>query len=154
MSQLACTELINRQLYPIDDLENPKRASAIVAVRATLREDGCAIIRGFFSESGLAALRADAFARKAEAYYSDNKACNVYLGNGNPERPDDHPQNIFLERTNGFIRLATGIFEAITLSRTRSTAVSGCFPETLCGKSKPGNSSRQVQAEVLLCPYR
>ncbi len=103
MSQLACNELINRQLYPIDDLENPKRASAIVAVRATLREDGCAVIRGFFSDSGLAALHSEAFARKAKAYYSENKACNVYLGNGNPERPDDHPQNIFMERTNGFI---------------------------------------------------
>ncbi len=97
MSQLACNELIDRQLYPIDDLENPKRASAIAAARATLREDGCAVIRGFFSDSGLAALHSEAFARKAKAYYSENKACNVYLGNGNPERPDDHPQNIFMD---------------------------------------------------------
>ncbi len=103
MKQFACNELINRQLYPIDEPQNPKRASVIAAARAALRADGCAIIRSFFSESGLAALRSEAFVRKAEAYYSDNKACNVYLGNGNPEHPDDHPQNMFLERTNGFI---------------------------------------------------
>ena len=103
MKQLACNELINRQLYPIDEPQNPKRASVIAATRAALAADGCAVIHRFFSHSGLLALHSEAHARKAGAYYSENKACNVYLGDGNPDRPDDHPQNIFLERTNGFI---------------------------------------------------
>ncbi|MFQ6006934.1 MAG: hypothetical protein ACE5OQ_15705 [Woeseia sp.] len=103
MKQLDSNELINRRLYPIDEPQNPRRASAVEAVRTSLAEDGCAVVRNFFSHRGLAALRSEAHARKAKAYYSDNKACNVYLGEGNPDRPDDHPQNIFLERTNGFI---------------------------------------------------
>ena len=41
--------------------------------------------------------------RIEQAYYSPKKHCNVYLGDGNPELSENHPQNIFLERTNGFI---------------------------------------------------
>lgn len=103
MKQLDCNELINRRVYPIDEPDNPKRASAVEAVRASLAEDGCAVVQNFFGEKGLSALRAEAHARKANAYYSAKKACNVYLGDGNPDRPGDHPQNVFLERTNGFI---------------------------------------------------
>lgn len=103
MKHPDCNELINKQCYPIDEPQNPKRVSVIGSVRAGLAKDGCAVIRNFFSEAGLATLRSEAQDRKSAAYYSDKKACNVYLGDGNPDRPDDHPQNIFLERTNGFI---------------------------------------------------
>ena len=103
MKIIACKHLLNHDLYPIDEPRNRLRASVVKATRAALAEDGCAVIRNFFSKQGLAALLAEGVDRKAKAYYSENKACNVYLGDGNPERPDDHPQNIFLERTNGFI---------------------------------------------------
>ena len=46
MSQLACNELINRQLYPIDDLENPKRVSTIAAVRHQRIHDHDAVADG------------------------------------------------------------------------------------------------------------
>lgn len=115
MRQLACEALINRRLYPIDEPANPLRAKVISSVRSALRADGCAVIPNFFSPSGLEALLAEATDRKARAYYSKNKACNVYLGNGNPDRPKDHPQNIFLERTNGFV--SADHYGADTVSR-------------------------------------
>ena len=103
MKSIAIKALIDRQRYPIDQLQHPQRALAVARVRAALKEDGCAVIRDFFSPVGLAKLLSEATARKAQAHYSGSKACNVYFGHGDPKLPQDHPQNIFLKRTNGFI---------------------------------------------------
>ena len=103
MAPLACSELIDRGRYPIDEPEDPLRAAAVAAARAALADDGCAVIRGFFSEAGLTALCKEAAERKSMAHYSANKFCNAYLGDRNPDRPDDHPQNIFMPRSNGFV---------------------------------------------------
>lgn len=104
MSQkLACTEIINHARYPIDEPGNSKRQEIIEQVRAELADDGCAVIRNFFSRAGLEKLLAEANARKTQTYYSPSKECNVYLNDGNPELPQDHPLNVFMPRTNGFI---------------------------------------------------
>ncbi len=95
--------LIDRMRYPIDDLGNPLRAAAVDAASAALAEDGCAVLPGFFNGQGLAKMLEEAEARKRHAYYSDCKYSNVYLGDGNPERSADHPQNVFLPRNNGFM---------------------------------------------------
>lgn len=115
MIKLSCNELIDRRLYPIDELENPKRAAIIAAVRGELKADGCAVIRNFFSPNGLAALLTEARARKEQAYYSKKTTCNVYLGKGNPAQADDHPQNVFLKRTNGFV--SADLYGEETISR-------------------------------------
>ena len=104
MSQkLACTEIINHASYPIDQTDHPQRREVIEQVRAELEDDGCAVIRNFFSAAGLRALLAEASERKSRAYYSERKRCNVYLNDGDPDFPQDHPLNIFIPRTNGFI---------------------------------------------------
>ena len=55
------------------------------------------------SAAGLDALRQEALERAAAAYYSPNKECNVYLGEGDPDLPSRHPRNRFMPRTNGFV---------------------------------------------------
>ncbi len=100
---LDCRDIIKHDLYPIDQPEHPLRRAVVEQVRSELAVDGCAVIRGFFSDAGLAALLAEAEARKAQAYYSPNKSCNVYLNDGDPDFPPDHPLNIFLPRSNGFV---------------------------------------------------
>ena len=102
-STLNCREIINHDTFPIDEPENSKRAQIIDRVRAQLDKDGCAVIRNFISDEGLQALLAEATARKDQAYYSPKKNYNVYLGDGDTDLPDDHPRNIFLPRSNGFI---------------------------------------------------
>ncbi len=96
-------QLINYSSYPIDDINNEKRQNVIDQIRTELADDSCAVIRNFFSKEGLQALLTEADERKAETYYSPIKLCNVYLNEGNPESPEDHPINIFIPRTNGFI---------------------------------------------------
>ena len=112
---IACADIVNHELYPIDEPGNEKRQQTIDQVRRELAEDGCAVIRGFFSDAGLKALLDETAARKEQAYYSPKKKCNVYLGDGNPERPANHPQNIFIERTNGFV--TADLFGLETASR-------------------------------------
>jgi hypothetical protein len=100
---LDCTEIINHSRYPIDAPNNPLRKAVIEQVKSELACDGCAVIRDFFSARGLEALLAEANERKPETYYSPRKQCNVYLNEGDPVLPEDHPLNIFIPRTNGFI---------------------------------------------------
>ncbi len=100
---LSCPEIISHSLYPIDETDNAERQRTIEQVRTDLAEDGCAVIRNFLSPAGLAALLAEASERKPQTYYSPKKECNVYLNNGDPAFPRDHPLNTFMPRTNGFI---------------------------------------------------
>ncbi len=102
-SQIDCKQIINSGICPVDDLDNPKRQAVIELVRTELAEDGCAVIRNFISDSGLQLLLAEVEQRKHQTYYSPSKMCNVYFGDGDPELPADHPRNIFIARTNGFI---------------------------------------------------
>ncbi len=103
MSTLACHQIIDHARYPIDQPDDPRYATVVAEVRASLADDGCAVIRGFFSPAGLAALLDEAVSRAPQAHYSARKACNVYLNDGDPEYPADHPLNVFIPRSNGFI---------------------------------------------------
>jgi len=100
---LACSEIINHVAYPIDEPDHPRRQAIIDQVRAELTDDGCAVIRNFFSPAGLTTLLAEAKQRKPQTYYSPSKLCNVYLNDGDTRFPEDHPLNSFIPRTNGFI---------------------------------------------------
>lgn len=114
-SPMTCAQIINHGLYPIDDLSNSLRQAAVDRVRSELASDGCAVIREFFSEAGLSTLVDEAEARKAEAYYSPLKNNNVYLNDGNPAFPADHPLNVLMPRTNGFV--TADLFGAETAAR-------------------------------------
>ncbi len=108
-------QAINHRLYPIDEVENPKRQQVIDKIRGELAKDGCAVISNFLSEAGLRALLGEAEDRQPSAYYSPNKLCNVYLGDGDSKFSEDHPRNLFLPRSNGFVTADS--FDDDTLSR-------------------------------------
>ncbi|MEM7284076.1 MAG: hypothetical protein AAF438_20925 [Pseudomonadota bacterium] len=115
MDSLKVHKLIHRDRYPIDDVSSVSCRRTIAQVRKELDEDGCAVVKGFLSSEGLKLLRAEAVDRLPQTHYSKKKKCNVYLGDSNPARPSDHPQNTFLERTNGFVTADT--FGEESLSR-------------------------------------
>ncbi len=114
-TSLDCHTIINHEQYPIDLVDDPRRHAAVEQVRTALADDGCAVIRNFFSEDGLNALVSEAEVRKTETYYSPGKTNNVYLNDGNPDLPKDHPLNVLMPRTNGFI--TADLFGEGTLSR-------------------------------------
>jgi len=100
---LQCEQIVDTERYPINNRNSPLRSETVDNVRQQLAQDGCAVIRNFFSNAGIKSLLQEAVERLPEVYYSPNKACNVYLGAGDPSLPADHPRNVFLERSNGFI---------------------------------------------------
>lgn len=102
-ASLSCREVINYDDYPIDEIDNPVYRNVVDQVRSELAADGCAVIRNFFSPAGLQALRTEANQRKAKTYYSPRKSCNAYLNDGAPDFAPDHPLNVFMPRSNGFI---------------------------------------------------
>lgn len=102
-ASLSCREVINHDDYPIDEIENPVCREVVDQVRSELAADGCAVIRNFFSPAGLQALRTEANQRKAKTYYSPRKSCNAYLNDGAANFAQDHPLNVFMPRSNGFI---------------------------------------------------
>jgi len=95
--------LIDLNNYPIHQPDSAEYLEIVKSVRLDLAEDGCAVLSNFLSVEGLDTITNEAEERKSRAYYAESKLCNVYLANGNPNEAEDHPQNIFLERTNGFI---------------------------------------------------
>ena len=95
--------LIDLKNYPIHQPDSAEYLEILKSVRLDLAEDGCAVLSNFLSIEGLDTITNEAEERKSQAYYAESKLCNVYLANGNPNEAEDHPQNIFLERTNGFI---------------------------------------------------
>ena len=95
--------LIDLKNYPIHQSDSAEYLEIVKSVRLDLAEDGCAVLSNFLSVEGLDTIANEAEERKSQAYYAESKLCNVYLANGNPNEAEDHPQNIFLERTNGFI---------------------------------------------------
>ena len=103
MCELKILDILDHQRYPVADLDSPARAALITQVQAGLAKDGCAVIKNFLSEAGLQGLLKEALERKQQAYYSAKKHCNVYLSDGDAGFPKDHPRNVFLPRTNGFI---------------------------------------------------
>jgi len=95
--------LINLNNYPIHRPDSAEYLDIVKSVRLNLAEDGCAVLSNFLSVEGLETIANEAEERKSQAYYAESKLCNVYLVNGNLNEAEDHPQNIFMERTNGFI---------------------------------------------------
>ena len=95
--------LIDLKNYPIHQPDSAEYLEIVKSVRLDLAEDGCAVLSNFLSVEGLDTITNEAEERKSQAYYAESKLCNVYLANGNPNEAEDHPQNIFMERTNGFI---------------------------------------------------
>ena len=95
--------LIDLNNYPIHQPDSAEYLEIVKYVRLDLTEDGCSVLSNFLSVEGLDTIGNEAEERKSQAYYAESKLCNVYLANGNPNEAESHPQNIFMERTNGFI---------------------------------------------------
>ncbi len=111
---MNCRELIDYKKYPIDEIHNSARQQVIDGVRTSLGEDGCALLKGFLSDYGLNTILGEAYERRAQAYFSDQNITNAYFSAPDPALDQNHPVNIMMERTNGFI--TSDLFEADSTS--------------------------------------
>ena len=97
----SCRELIDYDRYPVDG-DTLERHELIEWVRKDLSRDGCAVIKGFLTKQGIAAItaEADAVAKNGHRSYSRT---NVYFTKDNPDLPEDDPRRQFFDRSNSFV---------------------------------------------------
>lgn len=94
-------DLIDYSRYPIDKA-GPARDAVLAQVHADLARDGCAVLKGFLSPTGVTALAAEADGVAQHGHRSFNRT-NPYFGTDDPSLPFDHPKRQFFERSNCFI---------------------------------------------------
>ncbi len=96
------SELINLERYPIHETNGAAYAALLDHVRDELAEDGCAVLKGFLTPAGIAALTEEADRVSPHGHRSFNRT-NVYFTQDDPDLPPQHPKRRFFERSNAFI---------------------------------------------------
>ena len=97
----APATLIDLERYPIH-IPGARRGALLARVRADLAHDGCAVLKGFLTPDGIAALAAEAENVAGKAHRSFSRT-NAYFTPDDPSLPPDDPRRQFFERSNAFI---------------------------------------------------
>ncbi len=95
--------VVDLDRYPIDQPESEAYRATVEHARSGLRSDGCAVIKDLVTPSGLENLAEEIRARKATTHFSTEVINPYFHVSTNPEFPERHPVNTFLERSSGFI---------------------------------------------------
>ncbi|WP_306116657.1 MULTISPECIES: phytanoyl-CoA dioxygenase family protein [unclassified Roseovarius] len=95
------TRLIDLARYPIHR-DGAARDAVLAQVRADLARDGCAVLKGFLTAEGVAALTAEADGVADNGHKSFSRT-NAYFTKDDPSLPDDDPRRQFFDRSNAFI---------------------------------------------------
>ncbi len=95
------SELINYADYPIAQ-EGAARDALLEQVRADLARDGCAVIKGFLTPKGVAALTDEADSVAEHGHKSFSRT-NAYFTKDDESLPEDDPRRQFYERSNAFV---------------------------------------------------
>jgi hypothetical protein len=101
-SELPLGQIVDLDRYRIDALSEPEGAALVEACGTQLRYDGCVVLDGFIRPDALTRLEAETAHLGPHAHYNST-VTNIYNSDADPALPDDHPVNIFNERTNGFV---------------------------------------------------
>jgi hypothetical protein len=88
--------------YPIDRPGSAEFADLLAGVRARLEANGCAVLKGFVRDAGIADLVAEADRVSPAAHRSYNRT-NAYFTADDPALPESHPKRRFYERSNAFV---------------------------------------------------
>ena len=94
-------DLIDLERYPID-IEGAARDAVIAKIRDDLEHDGCAVVPGFLTPAGVAAIVDEASGVSTKGHRSFNRT-NPYFTADDPGLPADDPRRAFYERSNNFI---------------------------------------------------
>ena len=82
--------LINLARYPIHQI-GPEYDAVLARVREDLGRDGCAVLKGFLTEDGIAALTQEAESVAEMGHRSFNRT-NPYFTKDDPSLPPDDPR--------------------------------------------------------------
>lgn len=103
MSTFQIEELINFDLYPLDQPNSEKYIDALDRARSQLMADGCAVIKNLLSINAVKTIGKEIFDRKSLTHFSTSKMNPYFHTVMDPNFPQRHPVNTFIERSSGFI---------------------------------------------------
>ncbi len=101
MYELA--DIINLDRCPVDKPGSPAYLAAVEQARAGLRVDGCAVIKDLLRPEAVRAISDEIVARKHTTHFSTQSINPYFHVMRDPNYPDRHPLNTFIERSSGFI---------------------------------------------------
>ncbi len=100
---MQLNELLDLDRYPIHEPMSAAYRDAVVEARVGLRSDGCAVVQDLLRPAAVRAISDEIVARKHTTHYSTETINPYFHVTPNPDYPDRHPVNTFIERSSGFI---------------------------------------------------
>lgn len=101
--QYRIDDLVDIATYPLDQPNSIAYKSAVADARSQLQDDGCAVIKNLLRPNAVKIISQEIIARKSNTHFSTSKMNPYFHSTKNPEYPDHHPVNTFIERSSGFI---------------------------------------------------
>ena len=129
--EVSIADLIDLGRHPIHDPTSPGRAATVECARSDLAATGCAVIPGFVRADAVRVLDDEILARKHTTHYSTQIMNPYFHVEANPDYPDDHAVNTFLERSSGFIPGDSWEAGCATDVVFRSPEVAACVADCL-----------------------
>ena len=96
-------DLIDLDTYPLNRPDSEAYQAVIHQARAKLRAVGCAVIRDLVRTDAVARINEEIVDRKHTTHFSIEVMNPYFHTTHNPDFPEHHPVNTFLERSSGFI---------------------------------------------------
>ena len=101
--QYRIDDLVDIATYPLDQPNSVAYKSAVAEARSQLQDDGCAVIKNLLRPTAVKIISQEIIERKSNTHFSTSKMNPYFHSTKNPEYPDHHPVNTFIERSSGFI---------------------------------------------------
>ena len=101
--QYQIDDLVDIATYPLDQPNSVAYKSAVAEARSQLQDDGCAVIKNLLRPTAVKIISQEIIERKSNTHFSTSKMNTYFHTTKNPEYPDHHPVNTFIERSSGFI---------------------------------------------------
>ncbi len=98
----ATTDLIDSRSYPLERLGQPTMQEQIAEYRKQLEHTGCLVLPGFIRPDALDHILGETRELSSGAHFIDSQT-NPYSSADDPSKPDTHPRNVFMDRSNGFV---------------------------------------------------
>lgn len=102
MAPIDIGDFIDFDRYPINHDGSPEYRCLVADIRASLADDGCAVLRGFIRADRIDALIDEADRVAAKGHRSFNRT-NAYFTQDDPNLPESHPLRRFYDRSNSFV---------------------------------------------------
>ncbi|GBL21992.1 hypothetical protein EMGBS4_20520 [Acidimicrobiaceae bacterium] len=101
--QYRIDDLVDFISFPLDQPESIAYKNALNDARAQLQHDGCAVIKNLLRPTAIKIISQEIVERKSTTHFSTSSMNPYFHSTKNPDYPDHHPVNTFIERSSGFI---------------------------------------------------